>query len=211
MLMSDLQGAQASELCASALLAGILEGLGRAAFVCDVTGQVRGMTSQAGVLLKAGGLQVAKGRLSALEAGPNRSLEAAIAKACRGAPEASRIATLAFSRAGGGFDGLRFDVLDVIALPPAAYVFGVEPRVMVVARGQARGGGEIERLLQDAYALTASEADVAVRLGEGDSPDAIAAARGVSAGTIRTHLRSIYQKIGVNRQVELVARLRSFH
>lgn len=206
MLMSDLQGAKASEPCASALLAGVLEGLGRAAFVCDAAGRVRGMTSQTAALLRAGGLRLVKDRLLAVDGGRSRTLDAAIALACHGGSGAARVATLALPREGCG----QVDVLDVIALPRAAYVFGVEPRAMVVARAIDRGAGDMERLLQDAYALTASEADVAVRLGVGENPDAIAGARGVSAGTIRTHLRAIYQKLGVNRQVELAARLRGF-
>ena len=190
------------------LLAGALEGLGRPAFVCDSLGLVRDMTSQADALLQAGVVRLKHGRLSAWECQAGQRLEAAIARAQSGVltPGQERTATIVLHHQDPGL----VEVVDVIALPKAHYAFGFEPRVLVVARGSGRHQAETERLLQDVYALTASEAHVAARLGRGDSPDAIARTRQVSPTTIRTQLRSIYQKMDLNRQVELAACISRF-
>jgi DNA-binding CsgD family transcriptional regulator len=190
-----------------ALLAGAIEGLGRPAFVCDSLGLVRNMTSQAEALLQAGIVRLRHGRLSAGEC-PEGRLEAAITRAQSGvlAPGQEQTNTIVLRRR----DPDLVEVMDVIALPRAHYAFGFEPRVLIVARGPGRRQDEIEQLLEEAYALTASEARIAARLGAGESPDAIARARNVSPTTIRTQLRTIYQKMLLNRQVELAACISRF-
>jgi len=42
-------------------------------------------------------------------------------------------------------------------------------------------------------------------LSNGLSPEEIATARGMQPSTVKTHLRNVFVKTGVNRQVELVA------
>lgn len=192
----------------AALLTGALEELGRPAFVCDGLGLVRAMTSQAEILLQGGAVRLRHGRLSADECQAGRRLEAAIARVQSGdlAPGQERTTTIVLRNE----DTRLVEVVDVIALPKADYTFGFEPRVLIVARGPGRRQGEIEKLLQEAYALTASEARIAARLGDGESPDTIAQSRQVSPTTIRTQLRSIYQKMDLNRQAELAARVARF-
>ena len=53
--------------------------------------------------------------------------------------------------------------------------------------------------------LTQAEARVASLLGCGDSPQAVAEALGLSTGTVRNHMKSIYAKLDLTRQSELVA------
>lgn len=62
-------------------------------------------------------------------------------------------------------------------------------------------------LLQFAYGLTAKEAEAALGLLDGLSPYMIAQRCGVTINTTRTHLKRIYEKIGVQGQTELTARL----
>lgn len=62
-------------------------------------------------------------------------------------------------------------------------------------------------LLQLAYGLTVKESLAAVGVLDGLSPDEISTVVGVSIHTTRTHLKRIYDKIGVKGQTELVARL----
>lgn len=62
-------------------------------------------------------------------------------------------------------------------------------------------------LLQFAYGLTVRETEAALGLLDGLSPDAIARKYGVTINTIRTHLKRIYEKVGVQGQTELAARL----
>lgn len=60
-------------------------------------------------------------------------------------------------------------------------------------------------LLQKNFRLTESEADVAMLLAKGLSPNNVAAQRGVSIATIRSQIQSLYSKLDIRRQVELVS------
>jgi len=67
-------------------------------------------------------------------------------------------------------------------------------------------GDKIE-LLQFAYGLTYKESEVALALLDGLSPDGISKRCGVTVNTTRTHLKRIYDKIGVQGQTELASLL----
>lgn len=55
------------------------------------------------------------------------------------------------------------------------------------------------------FGLTPTEARVTVKLAGGMSLVEIAEAHNVNVGTLRAQLRSIYAKVGVSKQPELVA------
>jgi DNA-binding CsgD family transcriptional regulator len=54
------------------------------------------------------------------------------------------------------------------------------------------------------YELTPTEVLVLQLLAEGSSPSAIAERLAIGVATVRSHLRSLYQKTGMRRQAELV-------
>ena len=56
-------------------------------------------------------------------------------------------------------------------------------------------------LVQAALGLTPAQAAIAVLLAEGRTPRRIAAATGRRYGTVRTHLKHIYARLGVSRQL----------
>jgi DNA-binding CsgD family transcriptional regulator len=62
-------------------------------------------------------------------------------------------------------------------------------------------------VLQSLYDLTPAEARLARHLANGLSPDKIAAQAGTSVATVRSQLKSLFSKLGVNRQAQLVALL----
>ncbi len=62
-------------------------------------------------------------------------------------------------------------------------------------------------LLQALFDLTPVEARTAGQITEGKSIEQISSATGISQNTIRTHLKSVFQKTGVERQAELVSLL----
>ena len=59
-------------------------------------------------------------------------------------------------------------------------------------------------LVQAALGLTPAQAAIAVLLAEGRTPRRIAAAAGCRYGTVRAHLKDIYARLGVSRQIEVV-------
>jgi DNA-binding CsgD family transcriptional regulator len=62
-------------------------------------------------------------------------------------------------------------------------------------------------LVQSLFDLTPAEARVARSLASGKTVEDIAANSGVSANTIRAHVRGVLEKTGRNRQAEIVALL----
>lgn len=76
-----------------------------------------------------------------------------------------------------------------------------------------RGGGDIPYLWADfgpALGLTSSEVRIARKLVDGGRAGAIADEVGVGLETVRTHVRRIYNKLGVGSREELFARLSEF-
>jgi DNA-binding CsgD family transcriptional regulator len=58
--------------------------------------------------------------------------------------------------------------------------------------------------LKNRFGLTPAEARIVLRLVSGDSLRSAAKALGIKYETVRTHLKSIFQKTGTRRQAELV-------
>lgn len=75
--------------------------------------------------------------------------------------------------------------------------------------GNMDAQGQKAALLQLAYGLTAQEAMVALHVISGQPTDTIASTLDISMNTMRTHLKRIYEKIGVAGQTELTMRLLS--
>lgn len=62
----------------------------------------------------------------------------------------------------------------------------------------------IRSRLETLYGLTRAEAELTLRLAQGESLEGIAAARAVKIDTVRTQLQTVYKKTGTHRQGELV-------
>lgn len=190
------------------LLLGTMEQLSHAAFACDVTGRVTVMTPAAEAIIRSGRhLAVKRGRLLAEHPEDARVLTHALAAAA--APVAVSAAPLLTSVVlKSPAAPTEFLLADVIRLPLRALSFEQAPRVLVVVRGSENSLRGLTDTLRTAFGLTPAEADVALMLAEGHSPEQIAGRREVSAGTVRIQVKKVYQKLGVSRQAELVARLR---
>jgi DNA-binding CsgD family transcriptional regulator len=79
--------------------------------------------------------------------------------------------------------------------------------VILILTPVALPDGPPVALIRSLFDLTAAEARVARALAAGQTVEAIAATRGVSLNTIRTHVRGVLEKTGFNRQAEVVALL----
>jgi DNA-binding NarL/FixJ family response regulator len=192
---------------ASSLLAGAMEALSIAAFICDGSGRVRAMSPQAEQLVSAQrGLQLRLGRLTADQSADYHVLQEAIeAASMSGFKDPKFIHRTVTLRGKQVHDAPM--VLDVFALPKREYDLNFSPRVLVVARGTRRASERKSEILRTLYSLTSAEADIAIQVGSGRTAEAIAAVRGVSVGTVRAQLKTIMGKMGVRRQIELAARL----
>ncbi len=65
----------------------------------------------------------------------------------------------------------------------------------------------IEHLVADGLGLSPSEAAVAARVWEGDSIADAARELKISPNTVKTHLKAIFEKTGVDRQSALVRKI----
>lgn len=192
------------------LIQGTLESLSIPAFVCGSDGCVRAMTTQAEALVRENrGLTLTNKRLRATLDESDKILTAAIARAVRGiepgrAPAARTVIVHGPSETSTPL------VLDVMSLPFNAIEFRGAPRAVIVARGPRGTDATRAAILQGVYGLTPAETEVALKLAQGHTADAIAANRGVAVGTVRVQIKSTLAKLGVGRQVELVAKLSEF-
>ena len=64
--------------------------------------------------------------------------------------------------------------------------------------------------IAETFGLTRRESEIAVLLAEGISRDMIASRLGLGRGTVREHLRHVFEKTGARSQPTLVALLRGF-
>lgn len=167
-----------------------LEALGLAAFVCTDGARVCALTAAARAALAAGRLRLLDERLTT-----GRGFEAGgLAKAIATAAAAPRAVTVVSRQLA---EPTAVQVLDVVAVPGGR-------AVIVLLRGAAAVGQDLAPILRRAFGLTPAEAQVAAQLATGKPRRTIAKARGVSLQTLRAQVRSIFDKMNVTRERELM-------
>jgi len=194
----------------ASLLTGTMEAMSLAAFACDHIGQVMAMTPQAEALLSDGRfLKLQLNCLTAELSQDSLALDQAIREAVAGLqrPGLPLMKSL-FIRSLQGEQTPDTIIVDVISLPVRPFAFSFTPRALVLVRGLNRDDQQLIAALKTAFLLTEAEAQVAMQLANGQKPEDIADSRRVSVATIRSQIKSIYEKMGINRQGELVTRLR---
>lgn len=99
----------------------------------------------------------------------------------------------------------------VIRLPQDLPTFaGRQAALLVVVQDPATSPPDISHLLRSLYGLTPREASLAMRLSDGSTLLQVADKLGITEGTARVHMTSVYAKLGVSRQAELVRLLSPF-
>jgi YD repeat-containing protein len=189
---------------AAGLLTGTLEAMSIAAFVCDGLGRVLRMTRAAEQLvINEGPLRLRNGWLGALTDVDDRTLSTAIAQASRGAERPGKPLTRSLILNSSE----RSLTLEVMPLPKAALDFHLQPRVVVIARGEDASDARRAQILTGVYGFTSAETQVALLLAQGKAAEVIARERQVAIGTVRAQIKSLLAKFGVSKQIELVARV----
>lgn len=91
----------------------------------------------------------------------------------------------------------------VLHLVPLSRTTGTEATLLVLI-DPAQPVKLDEGVVRSLFGLTKAETDLAVRLARGQRVQAIARARGVTLGTVRTQLRTIFAKTRTKSQAGLV-------
>jgi len=81
-------------------------------------------------------------------------------------------------------------------------------KMRVILRAYAVKQQGALKALNDRFQLTQAEARIALFLASGGSVKEYAAVSDVSEGTVRVHLKAIFAKTGVHRQMDLVRLLK---
>jgi DNA-binding CsgD family transcriptional regulator len=192
------------------LMAGALETVRAAAFVCDGLGMVRSLTPAAEAAVRRGPLRLKAGKLSATRPADARALEDAIGMATGGIlkPHAPARSSLVIRHPDAPD---LFEIVEVAPLPTKAFGLGFEARAVVTVRGLHDDDAELSRLLQIVFPLTTAEAAVVALLASGETREGIAADRQVSLGTVQTQIKRAFAKMNVRREAELFALIARMH
>ena len=184
------------------LVGGSLGALGKPAFVCDAYGGVISANAEADDLLRGERRITARqGRLVLSDASASAALASALAAA--GSPLAPGPTFVVV----GGVAPDAPLLLEVVALPKRSHGLGYGAAALVLVRQPGARAGRLAVAAQALYGLTPTETTIVAELLAGRAAQAIAGRTGTSVGTVRTHIRHVYDKVGVRSQLELVAAL----
>jgi DNA-binding CsgD family transcriptional regulator len=188
----------------AALLTDTFEKLGLAAFICDQAGNVLRLTPSAEKLCAPGtGLQLRRGKIGASRPAEHAALETAV-RVISERKAGNEPQTVVIHAGGSGVAPL---TIDVMPLPRQRLELRFDARALLVVRAEPGNERRRSAALRDNYGFTPAEIEIALALTRGMKVSAIASARGVAVGTVRVQIKSLLAKAGVNRQVELVARI----
>jgi DNA-binding CsgD family transcriptional regulator len=188
----------------AALLAGTFERLDMAAFICDQAANVLRLTPSAEKLCAPGTrLKLRQGKLGAMRPADQAALETAVRTIAdrKAGAEPQTVVIHAHDASAAPL------TIDVMPLPRQRLELRFDARALLVVRVEAGNEQRRAAVLRDNFGFTPAEIEIALALARGVKADAIATARGVSVGTVRVQIKSLLAKAGVNRQLELVARL----
>ncbi|WP_129793837.1 helix-turn-helix transcriptional regulator [Sphingosinicella sp. CPCC 101087] len=189
------------------LVSGVLDALGVCAFLCDAAGRVVAMSTLADRQLSDGTrLRLASGRIAAVADTSQAALQAAIGEAVLAgiAPEIAAFRPRPIAL----FDRHGMDPLLAEATPvPRSHPLGLGVAVLLIIRLPSEDEERIAEAARALFGLTPAEARVSAALALGRTVTGIAGEQRVSVGTVRTHVKRIFDKAGVTSQVELVSLL----
>lgn len=189
-LQERLEGDQAR------LLAGAFEAIDKTAFILDAAGRVQAMTRSAEDIVASGHVALR-----------SRYLDA------RGVPFSLAQAISALV-ADDGYHHIRLRTEGVAAapplfmegfrLPPKAWSIGHLPHAILLVSSPQRDRAGIAAFLGVIYRLTPTEADIAMRLFDGNGRTEISRIRQVGIETLRGQIKAICAKTGSKGEADLM-------
>jgi DNA-binding CsgD family transcriptional regulator len=171
-----------------------------AAFLLDERGKVLRATAQAERAL--GALGIKAGRLCASDPATNAALQTAVARAIE---PSGAIAGSVRVLAGEGLGCLQLIVSPLSR--ERRFLAPFEAAAIVHLIDLAAAKPVDEAAVAELFGLTPAEARLAAAIASGETLAEAAARYGVAVGTARTQLKSIFGKMGINRQQDLILRL----
>lgn len=180
------------------LMIGSLDALAMPTLLFDASGRLAHGNRSAGALLAARqSLWIEHGHLVTRDAEATRKLKLELGKTARAGPgqPSAMSAVVGLPRRG------RLPLLLMLApmrLPGAALLFVFDPEATP---------GITAATVRRLFGLSPREAEVAAALCSGRTLDDLAAERGTSINTVRTQLKSVFNKTGTSRQADLVSLL----
>jgi DNA-binding CsgD family transcriptional regulator len=179
--------------------ASALDRLDYGVMVLDETGRIAFANAFAKTFVNCGcELRIVNSRLQAYSGRVQRSLEAMLAQASVG--DDGMVPALRVPRDDG-----RHVLIWSVPLPASSPLAWRErPGVLVFMRDPDRRAPAASQDLRALYGLTETESRVALAIAGGRTLRRIAAAHGVSFGTVRAQLHSVLAKMGLHRQADLV-------
>lgn len=183
------------------MMVGGLDAVRATVFLCDATRRVRAMTRAAEALVAHGGpLWLTNGRLTVADSAQGGLLDLMIGDVLTGGSGGRTPVAIRG-------DALHDGVLVEIAPAPGHGVLGFNDCVLVIVQQPSQDDQRIAAAARALYGLSPSEAAIAAQLALGRPVAGIAGQRQVSVGTVRSQVRSIFDKMEVSSQIELAARL----
>ncbi len=173
----------------------------RAVFVLDHLGRVIDRNAASEPLL-GGSIELAQQRLRLRDPRDDRQLARLVEVACAGGdvPLPRPVFTVALD--GGGL------MLEAVRLPQSLRFFHSLAAALLIVRPVEGTTTDLAALLRRQAGLTTAELKVALALFDGQSLAGYAQAAGISPGTARQQIKSVYRKTGTGRQNELSALMR---
>ncbi len=183
------------------LLSNSLDSMSINAFICNSNGAVCAKTKGAEkAIVENQILDLKNNFLIAKSKEDQKILDAAIAKAVKyGAQSAICLK---------GDNSGNMLLLEINLLPQLGWNFNFLPKIIIKIRDKYNKN--ILSLLQSAYDLTPAEAQVALMFANGNTREYISQKRNSSLQTVRTQLKSIFDKLDIHREAELAAKITLF-
>jgi DNA-binding CsgD family transcriptional regulator len=188
-------------MAATSRLADAMGATGQPAALIGRDGRVVHMNARFELLLRDG-LYVRAGRLGSWNPDAQRRLSAAVERAIRhdGTLREPFTAVVLPRR-----DGLRPLVAQVVPVVGLAHdILHLVAAIVTLTDLEASEAPPAAALLEQAFGLTPAEARLAARISGGDTLPDISRAENVSRETLRSRLKTIFEKTGTGRQAELV-------
>jgi DNA-binding CsgD family transcriptional regulator len=196
--------------CEASTLADALDGLAAGILLVDGAGRVTHANVRGKAMLDDGAvLSGHGGRLAARDAECDRALKEVFADAGRGdAAVGSKGVVVSTVAAGGQRYVAHVLPLTAGARRQAGRAYDAVAAVFV--HEAALEAPSVPDALSKAYKLTAMELRVLLGIVQVGGGPTVAEELGISASTVRSHLRHVYQKTGTNRQADLVKLVAAF-